>query len=154
AAGVASLIKTVLALNAEEIPRLLHFRSLNPRISLTGTPFVIPTDARPWPRGGPPRMAGVSSFGMSGTNEHLIVEEAPPTAAVSNPIERSWQVLVLSAKTERALNEQMVRYQRRLQECPEQDWADVCHTAATGRSHFEHRLAVVSATAAGAATTL
>jgi len=154
AAGVASLIKTVLALNAEEIPRLLHFRSLNPRISLAGTPFAIPTDVRPWPRGGPPRMAGVSSFGMSGTNAHLIVEEAPPTAAVANPIERRWQVLVLSAKTERALNEQAVRYTGRLQECPEQDWADVCHTAATGRSHFEHRLAVAAATAAEAATTL
>jgi acyl transferase domain-containing protein/acyl carrier protein len=154
AAGVASLIKTVLALNAEEIPRLLHFRSLNPRISLDRTPFAIPTDVRPWPRGGPPRMAGISSFGMSGTNAHMIVEEAPPAIAVTNQIERPRQVLVLSAKTERAVNEQAIRYTRRLEECPEQDWADVCHTAATGRSHFEHRLAVVSATAADAASTL
>jgi epothilone polyketide synthase D len=154
AAGVASLIKTVLALNAEEIPRLLHFRSVNPRISLDGTPFAIPTDVRPWPRGGTPRMAGVSSFGMSGTNAHVIVEEAPPATAVANQIERPRQVLVLSAKTEHALNEQAARYARRLEGCPEQDWADLCHTAATGRSHFEHRLAVVSATAADAASTL
>ena len=154
AAGVASLIKTVLALNAEEIPRLLHFRSLNPRISLDGTPFAIPTDVRPWPRGGLPRMAGISSFGMSGTNAHMIVEEAPPAVTVANQIERPRQVLVLSAKTERAVNEQAIRYTRRLEECPEQDWADVCHTAATGRNHFEHRLAVVSATAADAASTL
>jgi epothilone polyketide synthase D len=154
AAGVASLIKTVLALKAEEIPRLLHFRSLNPRISLDRTPFVIPAQACPWLRCGVPRMAGISSFGMSGTNAHVIVEEAPPTAGVVNRMDRTRHVLVLSAKTERALHELAAQYARRLDKCPEQEWADVCHTAATGRNHFEYRLAVVSATAAEAVVTL
>jgi epothilone polyketide synthase D len=154
AAGVASLIKTVLALNADEIPRLLHFRSLNPRISLDGTPFSIPTEVRQWPRGGLPRIAGISSFGMSGTNAHMIVEEGPPPADVVNQIERPQHVLALSAKTERALKEQAVRYARWLEHRQERDWADVCHTAATGRSHFEHRLAVPSTKAAEAVATL
>jgi len=63
------------------IPPHLHLRQLNPRISLEGTPFVIPTSVSPWPGGDRRRIAGVSSFGMSGTNAHIVIEQAPPRAA-------------------------------------------------------------------------
>ncbi len=77
AAGVAGVIKTVLALRHEAIPPQAHFRELNPHISLSGTRLRIPTALVPWPVGAVPRCAGVSSFGVGGTNAHIIVEEAP-----------------------------------------------------------------------------
>src|SRR5262249_36256676 len=78
AAGVAGLIKAVLCLYHQQIPKNLHFRALNPRIDLSGTPFVIPVESVAWPAQGKPRLAGVSSFGISGTNAHVILAEAPP----------------------------------------------------------------------------
>jgi myxalamid-type polyketide synthase MxaC len=81
ASGIVGLIKVVLALEHEAIPRNLHFQRLNPRISLAGTPFVIPTETTPWRAGAKPRLAGVSSFGMSGTNAHVVLEEAPRARA-------------------------------------------------------------------------
>ncbi|WXB20297.1 SDR family NAD(P)-dependent oxidoreductase [Pendulispora albinea] len=83
AAGVAGFIKAVLALERGAIPPHLHLRELNPNISLSGTPFVIPTERRPWPPGASRRFAGVSSFGFGGTNAHVVLEEAPvlPPAA-------------------------------------------------------------------------
>ncbi|HEX7240013.1 MAG TPA: amino acid adenylation domain-containing protein, partial [Longimicrobiaceae bacterium] len=77
AAGVAGLIKTVLALEHGEIPPTLHFREPNPRIDFAGSPFVVPDALRPWERGAAPRRAGVSSFGLGGTNAHVVLEEAP-----------------------------------------------------------------------------
>jgi acyl transferase domain-containing protein len=104
AAGVAGLIKTVLSLEHRLIAPSLHFSRPNPRCDLSGTPFYVPQYARPWEAGknGEPRRAAVSSFGIGGTNAHVIVEEAPaagPSAASRLPA----QVLVLSAKSEVAL---------------------------------------------------
>ncbi len=78
AAGIAGLIKAVLALQHEQIPPHLHFQQLNPHIDWGGVPVEIPVQGRPWPKGERRRVAGVSSFGFSGTNAHVIVEEAPP----------------------------------------------------------------------------
>ena len=85
AAGVVGVIKAALALAHERIPRNLNFRTLNPRIRLDGTALTLATEPVAWPRGAPPRFAGVSSFGMSGTNAHVIVEEAPVRSAGSRP---------------------------------------------------------------------
>ncbi|MCC6191323.1 MAG: polyketide synthase, partial [Anaerolineales bacterium] len=104
AAGIAGLLKAVLALRRQAIPPHLHFQRLNPRISLTGTPFAIPTALEPWPATGQPRRAGVSAFGMSGTNAHLILEEAPPLpVAASPPDSAPAHLLTLSAHTPAAL---------------------------------------------------
>ena len=81
AAGVAGLIKVVLSLLHEEIPPHLHFQKLNPHIPQDLIPLEIPTQPRPWKRGEKRRIAGISSFGFSGTNAHLIVEEGPPRGA-------------------------------------------------------------------------
>ena len=82
AAGIASLIKTALALHHRAIPPNLHFRSINPQIALDGTPFRMPQQVTPWHSEHGPRVAGVSSFGFGGTNAHLILSEAPRPAEI------------------------------------------------------------------------
>ncbi|QRN93952.1 SDR family NAD(P)-dependent oxidoreductase [Archangium violaceum] len=143
AAGVAGLIKAVLALQHEAIPRHLNFSRLNPRIQLEGTPFFVPTEQQPWTRGEAPRRAGVSSFGMSGTNAHVILEEAPSKAAAERtPAARSAHMLTLSARSEEALVELARRQAEHLGAHPELDAADVCFTANTTRARLPFRLAV------------
>ncbi len=90
AAGVAGLIKTVLCLENEAIPRNLHFRKVNPEIALDGSRLVIPVETTPWPRGAQARVAGLSSFGLGGTNAHVILEEAPvvPAGRARAPLAR------------------------------------------------------------------
>ena len=85
AAGVASLIKVVLGLHYHEIPPHLHLKSVNPHINLAGTPFLIPTTAAPWPAINSQRRAGVSSFGFTGTNAHVVIEEAHVPAPKDPP---------------------------------------------------------------------
>jgi acyl transferase domain-containing protein len=142
AAGIAGLMKAVLAVRHGMIPPHLHLRQLNPRISLEGTPFVIPKSVSPWPGGDRRRIAGVSSFGMSGTNAHIVIEQAPPRAAA--PASSRPFLLPLSARTEPALREMSERYATYLQVQPEAEFDQVCYTAQTGRDAFEHRIAVVA----------
>jgi acyl transferase domain-containing protein len=101
AAGVTSLIKTVLALKHKQIPPSLNFNEPNPEIDFTNSPFYVNTTLSEWKANGFPRRAGVSSFGIGGTNAHVLLEEAPAVEA-SEP-SRPWQVLMLSAKTSSAL---------------------------------------------------
>lgn len=145
AAGIASLIKVILCLRREAIPRHLHFKKLNPHISLANTPFVIPTEERPWPAGAP-RYAGISSFGFGGTNAHIIVADAPviqpEDEAPETEGEPAHYLLPLSARSETALKELADAY-RDLFSTGEASLADVCHAAGLRRSHHEHRLALV-----------
>ncbi len=150
AAGVAGVMKVVLALQHGAIPPHLHFRELNPHIGLSGTPFVIPTALRPWPPGIEPRCAGVSSFGWSGTNAHLVLEEAPlpPVVTGHDVVAASPRahVLPLSARTAEALPA-VARAYREFLVAHETDadltLGNICYTAAVRRTHHEHRLALV-----------
>jgi thioester reductase-like protein len=176
AAGIASLIKVVLALRHQEIPPHLHLKQLNPYISLQGTTFAIPTDRQPWSV--EHRLAGISAFGFGGTNCHIVVEEAHPEfrapilesgsseleknsnafngnaalpkelatqSATSTPqSDRFLHLLTLSAKNQAALQELAQSYREFLAAHPTVSLADVCFTANTGRSHFDHRLAVIA----------
>src|SRR5690606_4113514 len=105
AAGVAGLIKTVLALQHEEIPAHLHFRTPNPHIGWASLPLKVTTTATAWPRGARRRLAGVSSFGFSGTNAHVVVEEAPAVSTGEADGDPSTHVLTLSARSDDALRE-------------------------------------------------
>ena len=96
AAGIAGLIKTVLALAHKRLPPSLHYVRPNPRIPFDATPFFVVDRAQDWPAGSP-RRAGVSSFGIGGTNAHVVLEEAPP-AAVETQSEEP-HVFVLSARS-------------------------------------------------------
>ncbi len=142
AAGIVGLIKVVLALQHGEIPPHLHFRHPNPLIPWDDLPMIVPTKGRPWSKGKSSRIAGLSSFGMSGTNAHLVVEEAPEVGTHDSELERPCHLLTISAKTETALHELAHAYQAHLESHPVQRLADVCFTANTGRAHFDHRLAL------------
>jgi amino acid adenylation domain-containing protein len=151
AAGIAGLIKVVLSLQHQQIPPNLHLKKLNPYISLAGTAFAIPTEYQPWFSSTEPRLAGVSSFGFGGTNSHVILEQAPQkssecmaTGVCKQEIaEQPLHLLTLSAKNEAALKELGQRYADFLASHADVSLADICFTANTGRSHFNHRLAMV-----------
>jgi len=142
ASGIAGVIKSILALEREQIPAHLHLRKLNELMGLTEGTFVIPRQARPWPRGERPRRAGVSSYGFGGTNAHVILEEAPRAMVRALP-ENAAHLLCLSARTERSLRGLASAFAVDLARRPDLDPGAVCYTAALGRDHFAaHRLAV------------
>ena len=159
AAGVAGLIKTVLALQHKEIPPHLHLKQLSPHIAWNDFPVTVPTQRTPWISKNGKRIAGVSSFGFSGTNAHVVIEEFSGQFSVtSNQLsaktdrpslitdngsliteQRPLHLLNLSAKTEDALHELAQRYEKHFAENATTALADVCYSANAGRSHFDHR---------------
>jgi hybrid polyketide synthase/nonribosomal peptide synthetase FtdB len=163
AAGVAGLLKVVVALQKERIPAHLHFNKMNPDIDWGDVPVEIPTAGRDWPSGARTRIAGVSSFGFSGTNAHVILEEAPRTEhkPATNPTsstpeqsavaERPLHIFTLSGRTEAARNQlasNVADYLRQTGSDGQSKLADICHTAKTGRAQLSERIAVVAATTA------
>ena len=153
AAGIASVIKTVLAMEQRLLPPSLFFEQPNPQIDFTASPFYVNDRLSEWPaRNGGPRRAGVSAFGMGGTNAHVILEEAParPTAEPSRP----WQLLLLSARTPAALESATANLAGHLEAHPGLDLGDVAHTLEVGRKAFDHRRAVVCRDLADAVETL
>jgi len=146
ASGVTGLIKVVLSLQAREIPPHLHLREPNPHIEWDEMPLVVPTERTPWPAGSEPRYAGVSSFGASGVNAHVVLEEAPtaPQNAGAELAPDQAYLLPLSAHSPAALEALGRAYQHFLRQGPaDARLADVCYTASVRRTHFDHRLAVV-----------
>ncbi|MEH2244362.1 type I polyketide synthase [Nostoc sp.] len=136
AAGIAGLIKTVLALKHKTIPPSLHFSQPNPNIDFANSPFYVNTTLSEWKANGTPRRAGVSAFGMGGTNCHVVLEEAPQSSNNQESNERPLHILTLSAKTPKALNELVQRYEVYLKSHPDVSIADICFTANAGRKHF------------------
>jgi non-ribosomal peptide synthase protein (TIGR01720 family) len=141
AAGVAGLIKTVLALEHKEIPPSLHYQTPNPQIDFASTPFFVNRELAQWQSNGHPRRAAVSSFGMGGTNVHMILEEAPLPLPTDDS--RLWQLLVLSARTESALATSTTALVEHLKQNPDLNLADVAYTLQAGRTPFSHRKVVV-----------
>ncbi|MDF5721311.1 MAG: aminotransferase class III-fold pyridoxal phosphate-dependent enzyme [Rhizonema sp. PD37] len=141
AAGIAGLIKTVLALKHKQIPPSLHFENPNPKIDFANSPFFVNSTLTEWKSNGIPRRAGVSSFGIGGTNAHVILEEAPVVEASGSS--RSWQLLVLSAKTESALSVTTNNLVEHFKQHPELNLADIAYTLGMGRQAFDHRQIVV-----------
>jgi acyl transferase domain-containing protein len=146
AAGIAGLIKTVLALQHGSVPAHLHFRRLNPHITMPPT-LAIPTTLSPWPTGRGRRCAGVSSFGWSGTNAHVVLEAAPPVADAGPAAARDAVLLPLSARSEPALAAVARSYSEAL--AGHERLENLVYTAAVRRAHHEHRLAVVGCSADG-----
>jgi acyl transferase domain-containing protein len=155
AAGIAGLLKTVLALRHGEIPPTLHYQRPNPQIDFAGTPFYVNSDLRPMTRGNTPLRAGVNSFGIGGTNVHVVLEE-PPVAEPSTPASRPFELLVLSARTPAALEAATDRLAEYLEQphspLPASrgegngvELADVAFTLRHGRRPFPQRRIVVAA---------
>ncbi|MGI9628139.1 MAG: type I polyketide synthase, partial [Longimicrobiales bacterium] len=145
AAGIAGLIKTVLSLEHGQIPPHLHFKEPSPEIDWDTYPISVPTELTSWDA--QPRVGSVSSFGFSGTNAHVVLEEAPSVVEEAGAgTERPVQVLCLSTKTEEARRELAAAYGGYLR-TSEADLGDICHTAHAGRAHFGERVAVVGESA-------
>jgi microcystin synthetase protein McyG len=143
AAGIAGLIKVLLSLQNERIPPHLHFRKPNGHIDWASHPVIVLPQGKTWPRGERRRVAGVSSFGFSGTNVHAIVAEAPLPAAAAVKPERPVHCLPLSARSDAALRDLAQSYLNRIEADPQVAVADLVFTASVGRSHQSERLAVV-----------
>ncbi len=142
ASGVAGIIKAALSLQHKLLPPMLNFQKPNPDIGLDNSPFYVNTALRPWESNGEwPRRAGVSSFGVGGTNAHVVLEEAPELEPVSPS--RPYQLLLLSAKTEGALEMAASNLATYLKENPTLNLADVAYTLQVGRALFNHRRIVV-----------
>ncbi|MBC7840749.1 MAG: SDR family NAD(P)-dependent oxidoreductase [Gemmatimonadaceae bacterium] len=142
AAGVAGLIKTVLALRHRELPPQLNFSAPNPQLQLDTSPFRVATSLETWDPGRTPRRAGVSSFGIGGTNAHVVLEEAPPIAPRTKV--RAPHLVVLSARTEAALDAATTRLIEYLGRADAAPLADVAYTLQVGRRTFAHRRSVVA----------
>jgi amino acid adenylation domain-containing protein len=141
AAGIAGLIKTVLALEHRQIPPSLHFTHPNPEIDFAAGPVRVVTELAEWPaEGDRPRRAGVSSFGFGGTNAHLVLEQAPE--APRSP-SRPWDLLTLSARSEEALEVASEALAAHLESQPDLELSDVAFTLQMGRRRFDHRRALL-----------
>jgi acyl transferase domain-containing protein/NADP-dependent 3-hydroxy acid dehydrogenase YdfG/SAM-dependent methyltransferase/acyl carrier protein len=144
AAGVAGVMKVVLSLQHQRIPPHLHFHHPNPHIAWAEYPVAVAPEGRAWPRGARRRLAGVSSFGFSGTNAHVILEEAPTPEPVASVVDRPLHCVPISARTGEALSELAAGHAAVLAQGRDLPLADVAHTAGAGRAHFAERLAVVA----------
>ena len=154
AAGIAGLIKVVLAMQHETLPPHLHFQQPSPHIPWSELPIVVTQKSRPWPNAEQSQFAGVSSFGFSGTNAHVVLESAEREGgrrkAEDRGLEnRSYHLLTLSAKNSGALEELAQKYVDWLP-AVKADLADICWSGHVLRSHFSHRLAIVAASRADA----
>jgi acyl transferase domain-containing protein/acyl carrier protein len=168
AAGIAGLIKAALILRHGAIPPSLHFERLNPEIRFDGTPFFVPREVVPWPAQGPRRLVGVSSFGFSGTNAHVVLEEAPrdaasdalarddaelgPDAAAGRPY-----LLPISARSEPSLQSLAAAYRDQIRAhatAKTANLAEICAAAGVARTHHGHRLAIIARDAEEAAAAL
>ncbi|BAY73753.1 beta-ketoacyl synthase [Nostoc linckia NIES-25] len=138
AAGVAGLIKTVLALKHKQIPPSLHFEEANSQIDFANSPFYVNNKISQWKVEKYPRRAGVSSFGIGGTNAHVILEEAP-IFTNQESISRPWHLLTISAKTPTALESATTNLANYLAQHPQINLADVAYTLQVGRRNFNHR---------------
>nr|WP_246422139.1 type I polyketide synthase [Nocardiopsis mwathae] len=151
AAGIAGLIKTALSIHHRRLPASLNFTAPNPRIPLDELNLRVRTATGPWPRPGRPLVAGVSSFGMGGTNCHLLLAEPPPVPAAEHPRTASGTALpwTVSGTTPAALRDQAARLRDHIARRPDADVGEVAHALATTRTAFRRRAAVVATDRAG-----
>jgi len=152
AAGVASLIKAVLAIENRIIPPAVNFRTPHPLSKLEQSPFYIPLEARPWLGEAGPRRAAVNSFGIGGTNVHVVLEEAPARPESSPPTVE--QLLIISARTATALERATAALAHHIEGNNSLSLADAAFSLATGRREFEYRTAVVCTDRTGAVEAL
>ncbi|MFD3581563.1 type I polyketide synthase [Streptomyces sp. NPDC058683] len=157
AAGIAGLIKAVLALKHRTLPPSVHYETPNLALNLDSSPFRLTATATAWPAGDTPRRAGVSSFGIGGTNAHVVLEEAPPADALADPSADAPgrpHLLLMSARTATALEAVTDDLAAHLRDHPDTDLGDVAATTRLRRKAFEYRRFVVCADATGAVRAL
>ncbi|MBP2330533.1 acyl transferase domain-containing protein [Kibdelosporangium banguiense] len=152
AAGVAGLIKTVLSVEHGVLPATLHYTQPNPEIDFGSSPFEVNTHTQPWATAGRPRIAGVNAIGIGGTNAHAVIAQAPPPSPTTPG--QPHQLLVLSARTDDALERAVWQLAEHLADHPDTDLADVAWTLQTGRTHHAKRRFFVASDTAEAVAAL
>ncbi|TAK34570.1 MAG: amino acid adenylation domain-containing protein [Saprospiraceae bacterium] len=148
-ACVVGIIKMALSLYYEKLPPSLHFQKPNAQIDFANSPFFVNATLREWPRSGVPRRTGVSTFGLGGTNVHVILEEAPAESCRQPVASAAPQLLLLSAKKEEALERMNHRLEVFLEKHADTPLASAAYTLATGRPHFQKRMAIIAGAAPG-----
>jgi acyl transferase domain-containing protein/thioesterase domain-containing protein/acyl carrier protein len=154
AAGVISVIKAVLAIEHGEIPPTLGYEAPNPAIDFASSPFLVADKLTPWPKTAGPRRAGVNSLGVGGTNAHAIIEQAPTRSEPAAMAKAAPQLIVLSARNRKALDEAGQRIAAHLEATPDLRLEDVAHTLLDGRRRFDQRRVVAVADRADAIAAL
>ncbi|WP_144864093.1 type I polyketide synthase [Hyella patelloides] len=144
ASGIASSIKTVLSLQKSTIPANLHLKQPHNQIDWQKSPFILPKNNLSWEKKEQPRIAGVSAFGLSGTNAHVIISEAPDMEDSHTVIRPDSNLFSLSARNKPALQQLVTNYTEYLEKNPHLNLEDICLTVNIGRSHFNHRLALTA----------
>ncbi|WP_379133795.1 beta-ketoacyl synthase N-terminal-like domain-containing protein [Paenibacillus sp. sgz500958] len=144
AAGIAGLVKAIAALRYKELPPTINFARPNRQIPFESSPVYVNDRTTPWESEGSPRRCGVSSFGFSGTNCHVLLEEAPEPEKVGGVKSQPYQIIALSAKSLPALEELLTTYFRYMLTA-ESSLPDICYTLNTGRGHYPYRLAFAAA---------
>lgn len=144
AAGAAGMLKAILALKHKEIPPFIHFDRPNRKIDFDRSPVYVSDRLQKWETDGFPRRCGVSSFGLSGTNCHIVIEEAPGNQKSRGPQTEGMNVLTLSARSDAQLKILAQKYRDFLRKNPEEDIRDICYTANTGRGHYSARVAFIA----------
>ncbi len=147
ASGAIGLIKSTLALHEKVLPPQINFDAPNPKIGIEKTPFYVNTDLTPWPAQAWPRRAAVSSFGVGGTNAHVVLEEAPEIrdhAPAAHPIAQGPHLFTLSARTQSALEAQVAQFADHLERHPDVSLRDAAYTLQIGRKAFDYRVTVVA----------
>lgn len=145
-AGMAGLIKAILALKYRKIPPTLHFSTPNPLANIEGSPFVVSSELVDWQVNDDlPLRAGVSAFGLGGTNAHVVLQEAPARREGTSAPGHHWHTITLSANSTEALAELRKSYARYLAQVPQASLADICYTTNTGRAHLPFRYAAAAA---------
>ena len=146
AAGIFGLIKAVLSLKYKKLPPIIHFKRPNRNIPFEDSPVYINDELTPWKTHGFPLRCGVTAFGFSGTNCHVVLEQAPEidikeTKKKNNP---QPNILTLSAKSKKSLIQLVKRYKNFLKKNKDADLNDICYTVDTGRAHFDHQIAFIA----------
>lgn len=143
ASGIASIIKVILSIKYGEIPASINFKEPNPYINFCDSPVFVNDKLREWKTDGSPRRAGVSAFAFSGTNCHLVLEEAPHLQRKMDEYKGMPSVITLSAKNEDSLPKLVAKYTEFIKGHPELLLEDICFTATTGRGHYNYRIAML-----------
>ncbi len=146
ASGIVSLIKVALALKNKQLPASINFNYPNRKINFEDSPVYINNELRKWEATSNPRRAGVSAFGLSGTNCHIVLEEYQETSSTQVK-DNKYKILCLSAKNQNSLNDLINEYKEHLKNHTDINIQHICYTANTGRGHYSHRLAVIGRSA-------
>ncbi len=144
AAGIAGLIKAILCLKNKKIPQNLHFKNPNKKINFIESPVFINDKTTEWNTNGFPRRCGISSFGLAGTNCHVVLEEAPESEITCSKQINNKFVFPLSVKYKEGLRDLIYKYIEFINKNPQIDFESMCYTASTGRMHYNYRLVIMA----------